>query len=194
MCSQKLAYLVRCANLSSMTAKRFYDWQTGGGTDDVMRLVDALECADVLWCAIGGVAVNHWAEEPMVTQDVDFVVAANDVERVTSILQEAGFSCEKFKWSINFKGKSKISIQLSTEDVYLSFPERSTAADVHGILLRVASLQDTLTGKILAWQDQSRRQSKRAKDFTDIVRLVESHPELWDQLPGELQEIIDQPR
>jgi hypothetical protein len=27
--------------------------------------VDCLERADVAWCAIGGVAVNHWASEPM---------------------------------------------------------------------------------------------------------------------------------
>jgi len=158
-----------------------------------MRMVAALEGADVQWCAIGGVAVNHWAEEPMVTQDVDFVVTANDVNKVADILKEAGFSCEEFRWSINFKGASKVSVQLSTEDVYLSFPERSVAADVHGILLRVASLDDTLAGKILAWQDKSRRQSKRAKDFTDIVRLVESHSELWDVLPVDLQNIVDQP-
>ena len=60
-----------------MTAKQFFDWQTSGGTDDVMRMVDCLERADIAWCAIGGVAVNHWAQEPMVTQDVDFVVAAD---------------------------------------------------------------------------------------------------------------------
>jgi len=24
-----------------MTARRFYDWQTGGGADDVVRLVEA---------------------------------------------------------------------------------------------------------------------------------------------------------
>jgi hypothetical protein len=47
---------------ASMTAKRFYDWQTAGGTVDVMRLVNCLERADILWCAIGGVAVSHWAE------------------------------------------------------------------------------------------------------------------------------------
>jgi hypothetical protein len=34
-----------------------------------MRLVDCLERADIAWCAIGGIAVNHWAVEPMVTQD-----------------------------------------------------------------------------------------------------------------------------
>ncbi|MDQ3120779.1 MAG: hypothetical protein M3Q89_14635, partial [Verrucomicrobiota bacterium] len=79
-----------------MTAKQFYDWQTVGGTDDVMRLVDTLERADIRWCAIGGVAVNHWAAEPMVTQDVDFVVATDEIERAVSALTEAGFRSEKF--------------------------------------------------------------------------------------------------
>ena len=71
-----------------MTSKQFFDWQTSGGTDDVMRLVDCLERADLPWCAIGGVAVNHWADEPMVTQDVDFVVAAADIDRAVSLLEK----------------------------------------------------------------------------------------------------------
>ena len=177
-----------------MTAKQFYDWQTSGGTDDVMRLVDCLERVDIRWCAIGGVAVNHWAEEPMVTQDVDFVVAAEDIERSIDRLSSAGFKAERHEWSVNFRGRSKVTIQLSTEEVYLSFPERAVAADVHGILLRVASLEDTLTGKILAWSDSTRRQSKRIKDFADIARLVESHPALWDALPEKLQAQVDRPR
>jgi hypothetical protein len=176
-----------------MTSKKFYDWQTAGGTDDVMRMVDALERADISWCAIGGVAVNHWAKEPMVTQDVDFVVAVENIERTVDALKEAGFSCEQFAWSINFKGRSKVSIQLSTEEVYHGFPERAVAADVFGILLRVASLEDTLKGKLLAWRDQSRRQSKRFKDFADIARLVEAHPALWERLPDEVREEIERP-
>lgn len=82
-----------------------------------MRLVDALERLDIPWCAIGGVAVNHWAEEPMVTQDVDFAVAAEDVENTKRALIEAGFRCDEFQWSVNFKGASAISIQLSTEEL-----------------------------------------------------------------------------
>lgn len=158
-----------------------------------MRLVDCLERADVRWCAIGGVAVNHWAEEPMVTQDVDFVVSANDIERTITELASVGFQAQKHEWSVNFTGQSKVSIQLSTEDVYLGFPDRSVAADVHGILLRVASLEDTLAGKILAWADASRRQSKRIKDFADIVRLVESHPDLWIQLPENVRSQVEKP-
>jgi hypothetical protein len=119
-----------------MTPKQFFDWQTAGGTDDVMRLVDCLERADVAWCAIGGVAVNHWAAEAMVTQDVDFVVAAESVDLAAKLLDEAGFKSERFPWSINFRGRSKVSIQLSTEDFYKDFPSRSVPADIHGILMR----------------------------------------------------------
>jgi len=176
-----------------MMAKQFYDWQTSGGTDDVMRLVDCLERADVAWCAIGGVAVNHWAEQAMVTQDVDFVVAAEAVERTVSLLEEAGFHSERFEWSINFKGRSAVSIQLSTEDFYRDFPSRAVAADVHGILLRVASLEDTLNGKMKAWSEPERRQSKRLKDLADIARLVEAHPHLWNMLTDDLKRQVQPP-
>lgn len=159
----------------------------------MMRLVDCLERSDIPWCAIGGVAVNHWAAEPMVTQDVDFVVASGDVERAVEALRAAGFRADRHRWSVNFTGGSRVSIQLSTEEVYQGFPARSVAADVHGILLRVASLEDTLAGKIMAWRDSTRRQSKRIKDFADIARLVESHPGLWEGLPDELKEQIERP-
>lgn len=176
-----------------MTEKQFYDWQTLGGTDDVMRFVNALEKADVIWCAIGGVAVNHWAAEQMVTLDVDFVVASDSIERAEEALTDAGFQSQQFEWSINFKGRSKVSIQLTTEAFYRGFAERGVAADVHGILMRVASVEDTLAGKIRVWSDPKRRQSKRIKDLADIARLVESHPNLWDGLPEALRSQIDRP-
>ena len=176
-----------------MTGKQFFDWQTGGGTDDVMRLVDCLERADAVWCAIGGVAVNHWAAQPMVTQDVDFVVTFESVERVIALLEEAGFRSERFAWSVNFKGRSAVSLQLSTETFYRDFPSRSVPADVHGILLRVSSLEDTLAGKIKACSEPGRRQSKRLKDLADIARLVEAHSGLWDSLSETLEQQVQRP-
>ena len=176
-----------------MTGKQFYDWQTSGGTDDVMRLVDCLERADIAWCVIGGLAVNHWAEQPMVTQDVDFVVAVEAMERTVALLEEAGFRSEKFDWSINFRGRSRVILQLSTEEFYRDFPSRAVPADVHGILMRVASLEDTLRGKMKAWSDPQRRQSKRIKDLADIARLVEAHPRLWDLLTDDLKRQLEPP-
>jgi hypothetical protein len=177
----------------SVTGKQFFDWQTSGGTDDVMRLVDCLERADVPWCCIGGVAVNHWAAEQMVTRDVDLVIALDAVDRVVGLLEAAGFTSERFDWSVNLKGRSAVSVQLSTEEFYRGFPEHAVPADVHGILMRVASLDDTLAGKMKAWAEPTRRQSKQAKDFTDIVRLVEAHPRLWASLTPELQKLVRPP-
>ncbi len=176
-----------------MTGKQFFDWQTSGGTDDVMRLVDCLERADVPWCCIGGVAVNHWAEQQMVTRDVDLVIALDAVEKSVRLLEQSGFTSEHCQWSINLKGRSAVTVQLSTEEFYREFPRRSVPADVHGILMRVACLEDTLAGKMKAWAEPTRRQSKQAKDFTDIVRLVEAHPRLWDALTPELQRLVNRP-
>jgi nucleotidyltransferase AbiEii toxin of type IV toxin-antitoxin system len=179
--------------LETMNAKQFFDWQTSGGVDDVTRFVECLERASVPWCAIGGVAVNHWAENPMVTQDVDFVVASDAIEQTVALLEEAGFRSERFECSVNFKGRSTVSIQLTTEEFYQDFPSRSVPADVYGILLRVASLEDTLRGKMKAWSEPTRRQSKRIKDLADIARLVETHPPLWDALTDILQSQIQRP-
>jgi len=173
-----------------MTGRQFYDWQTAGGADDVMRMVDALERAELHWCAIGGIAVNHWATEPMVTRDIDFVVAVDEIEKAVETLEAVGFAAKRHPWSVNFQRHSQVALQLSTEDFYRDFPSRSVPADVHGILLRVASLDDTLAGKIKAWRTPERRASKAIKDLGDIARLVEAHPRLAATLPEDVATAI----
>ena len=174
-----------------MTARQFYDWQTAGGGGDVQLMVEALERAEIPWCMIGGLAVNHWAAEAMATADVDLVVATDRIEEAVRLLEEAGFRAKRFEWSINLQGRSKVSVQISTEAVYRSFPERAVPADVHGILMRVASLEDTLQGKLLAWRDAQRRPSKRQKDLADIARLAEAHPEIAHLIPSEVSERLE---
>ncbi len=174
-----------------MTERQFYDWQTAGGGGDVLRLVEILERLEIPWCMIGGLAVNYWAEEPLATADVDIVVAVDRVDEAVTELVATGFQAKRFDWSVNLKGSSKVSMQISTDEMYREFPGRSVAADVHGILMRVASLKDTLAGKIVAWRDETGRPSKRQKDLLDIMRLVESHPELKADLPPELAADLD---
>lgn len=169
-----------------MTMRQFYEWQTAGGSTDVAKLVQALEAREIPWCMIGGLAVNHWAAEPMATADVDLVIASERIEEAVAALQECGFKAQRFDWSINLKGDSKVSVQISTEDFYHDFPSRSVPADVHGILMRVASLEDTLAGKLQAFKDLERRASKRQKDLADIARLLEAHPGLQARVPAEV--------
>ena len=149
-----------------------------------MRMVDCLERADIAWCAIGGVAVNHWAKNPWSPRTSILSLPPMPSSAPYRVLEDAGFRSERFQWSINFHGRSKVLIQLSTEEFYREFPSRAVPADVHGILMRVASLEDTLRGKMKAWGEPERRQSKRIKDLADIARLVEAHPELWDFSDG----------
>ncbi|MGI8967156.1 MAG: nucleotidyl transferase AbiEii/AbiGii toxin family protein [Limisphaerales bacterium] len=173
-----------------MTQRQFYDWQTAGGGGDVLLLVETLERLEISWCMIGGLAVNHWAEEPMATADVDVVIATERVEEAVKALSEIGFQAERFDWSINLKGKSKVTVQISTEDFYRDFPQRAVPADIHGILMRVASLEDTLRGKLKALTNPQRRSTKQRKDLLDIMRLLESHPELSKLIPVEILEKI----
>jgi hypothetical protein len=174
-----------------MTMRQFYDWQTAGGGGDVTLLIATLERREIPWCMIGGLAVNHWAREPMATADVDLVIAAERVDEAVKALCAAGFTARKFKWSVNLKGRSKVSVQISTEKAYREFPGRAVPADIHGILMRVASLADTLTGKLLAYSDKERRASKRQKDLTDILRLIEAHPRLRKLLPADVAKKIE---
>jgi len=174
-----------------MTLRQFYDWQTLGGAKDVSRLVAALEEREISWCMIGGLAVNHWAEEPMATADVDLVIASEKVDEAVDALKSLGFEEKRFQWSINFKGESKVTIQISTEDMYRDFPSRSLPAEVHGILMRVASLEDTLKGKLAAFSAPERRGSKRMKDLLDISRLLETNPDLKEKIPTEILDKLE---
>lgn len=45
-------------------------------------------------------------------------------------LQAAGFKAKRFKWRVNLQGRSKVSVQISTEKVYQEFPGRFVPADV----------------------------------------------------------------
>jgi hypothetical protein len=174
-----------------MTLRQFYDWQTMGDAKDVSRLVAALEEKEISWCMIGGLAVNHWALEPMTTADVDLVIVAEKIEESAAILKDLGFFENRFKWLINFQGESKVSIQVSTEEMDLDFPKRAVTATVHGLLMRVASLKDTLTGKLAAYSEPERRPSKRQKDLADIARLLEAQPSIKDLIPPPIYDRLE---
>ena len=173
-----------------MTERQYYDWLTEGGANDVTGMIHVLEAVGVPWCMIGGLAVNHWAQEPMVTRDVDIVIALDQVEPVVEAFATAGFAIKRFPYSVNLEGRSQVSIQVSIDEMYREFPSRGVPADIHGILMRVACLEDTLTGKLAAYADRSRRPSKRQKDLADIARLLESHPHLEARIPSDILDRI----
>ena len=84
-----------------MTLRQFYDWQTAGGAGDVSTLVRILEEHAVPWCMIGGLAVNHWANEPMATADVELVIATDRLDSCLEALAASGsLNCLMAAWMV----------------------------------------------------------------------------------------------
>ncbi|TET71425.1 MAG: hypothetical protein E3J56_06640 [Candidatus Aminicenantes bacterium] len=50
--------------------------------------------------------------------------------------------------------------------------------------MSVACIEDVLQGKVWAYLDEQRRRSKRQKDLTDIMRLIEAYPSLENHIPA----------
>ncbi len=170
-----------------MTGKEFLNSVGGGEVDILKTLLDILHETETPYCVIGGLAVNAYAE-PVVSLDLDLVVVSENIPRIIEAASSRGFSVEHFEHSVNLSmSGSDLRVQLQTDPRYQPFPARACKQPVLGYELYVASLHDVLQGKIWAYSDQTRRRSKRQKDLADILRLVETHPELTTKLPPELR-------
>ena len=163
---------------------------TQGGATDFGKLIRACESFGP-YCVIGGLAVNCYVE-PVYTLDADLVIIAESLPRVAAYLEREGFSIEPHPHSLNLKAPgSEVRIQFTTYERYQPFVNRSEEAQVLGIRVRVACLQDVMQGKLWAYSDPSRRLSKRKKDELGLIRLAEAYPELKSNYPDELREQID---
>ena len=156
--------------------------------DLLEQLVAFLGEHQIRYCIIEGQAVNAYVE-PVVSLDLDLVVAADQLELVEELLQAGPIQIKRFAHSLNLSlPDSDLRIQIQTDPRYASFPERAAAQNVLGLTLPVADLTDLLQGKVWAAQDRQRRASKRQKDLADIARILEAYPDLRDQVPDEILE------
>lgn len=167
-----------------------YELTTRGGATDFARLIGACDSFGP-YCLIGGLAVNCYVE-PVYTLDADIVVIAASLPKLSGHLQTLGFEIEAHPYSLNARVPgSDLRIQFTTDERYQEFPARSTEAEVLGIRVQVACLEDVTRGKLWAYGDPRRRLSKRKKDELDLIRLAEAFPELKLLYPDELREQLD---
>lgn len=169
-----------------MTGKTFLNRVANGQTDVVALLLDLLKQTRADYCVIGGLAVNTYAE-PVVSLDLDLVIVTDKVPVLCEAACSKGLKIERFEPSINLSiPGSDLRIQIQTDPRYQEFIPRAVQRTVLGYTMAVAAMEDVLRGKIWAYRDEQRRKSKRQKDLADILRVVETHPELKSQLPPEL--------
>ncbi len=173
-----------------MTAEEAYELTTEGGATDFARLIAACEVFGP-YCLIGGLAVNCYVE-PVYTLDADLVVIASNLGPLAKHLREQSFQIEEHPHSVNAQTPgSRLRIQFTTDERYQPFPARSLEAEVLGIWVKVACLEDVTRGKLWAWSDPARRLSKRKKDELDLIRLAEAYPALKAGYPAQLRDVID---
>lgn len=132
--------------------------------------------------------------EPVYTLDADIVLVGAGRAAMSAHLQEQGYRIEEHPYSLNaFAPVSDLRIQFTTDERYQAFLPRSIQAEILGIPVRVACLEDITQGKLWAWSDPQRL-SKRKKEELDLIRLAEGYPELKSSYPTELQEQLDRNR
>ncbi len=175
-----------------MTGNEFMRALANGKVDLLRIVLDVLKETGATHCVIGGLAVNAYAE-PVVSLDVDLVVAQADLDRVRQASQARGLKVESFPHSINLSGEgSDLRVQLQTDPRYQAFIARARPTEILGYKLPAAAKEDVLQGKIWAWSDTTRRRSKRHKDLADIGRLVEADPSLERSLPEAVRRALEQ--
>jgi hypothetical protein len=175
---------------SLVTGKTFLRSVTNGEIDILQLLLSLLEETASPYCVIGGLAVNAFAE-PVVSLDLDIVVVSERIDILRKAAEDRGMNVQEFEHSVNMSARgSDLRIQLQTDPRYQAFIPRSKRMKVLGYPMTVACIEDVLQGKVWAYSDQTRRKSKRQKDLSDIMRLIETHPELEKQLPPEMADKI----
>ncbi|MDR1191153.1 MAG: hypothetical protein LBK60_05725 [Verrucomicrobiales bacterium] len=138
------------------------------------------------YCVIGGHGVNAYSHT-VFTADLDLVIASDKLETVARDLVAQGFIREDFEYSVNFrKPGSRLMVQFSTDEFYRDFYQGAVTKQVLDMPVKVAAIEKIITGKIAAWQDASRRPTKRLKDELDLARLLEDNPGLRHLFPPKI--------
>ena len=165
-----------------MRALEFWKAVTVDNSGFLDRIVGVLSEHGIRYCVIGGQAVNAYAE-PIVSLDLDLVVATDQLAAVERILT-AAFKVTRFPHSLNVSAPgSDLRVQFQTDPRYANFVNRSVDGEILGMQLPVAAVEDVLQGKVWAVEDPQRRASKRQKDLADIARLIEVLPYLREEVP-----------
>ena len=173
-----------------MTATEVYQLTAQGGASDFQQLIEI--CASLgSYCLIGGLAVNCYVE-PVYTLDADLVFIASALPDLAARLSEEGFKLEHHRQSVYATSQgSQVRIRFTTDNRYQSFIPRSVEAELLGVRVRVACLEDVAEGKLWAYSDPNRRFSRRKKDELDLIRLAEEYPELKSRYPRELVDMME---
>ena len=110
-----------------MRAAAFWKAVTVDRANLLERFFETLRRHDVPFCLIRGHALNAYVE-PVVSLDLDVVVAADRIAEVETLLADS-FALERFPHSLNVSdADSSLRIQIQLDPRYASFISRAVTA------------------------------------------------------------------
>lgn len=144
------------------------------------------------YAIIGGIALQVHQSEPRTTLDIDVAVATyGHIPRVQ--LEAAGFTFHgRFTHSENWFGPEGTPVQFTEDPALAKAIARAEEIELDEVRLRVITQVDLLHEKLRAASDPARRRSKRLQDLADVQSLLESAPELAQELTAEERARLEQ--
>ncbi len=144
---------------------------------DILQLVSRrLPEAGVDYLLIGGFAVNYYGYTRN-TLDVDFMVAADQLAAVRSVLAEAGFINISIEENVVFFNRPDTTVRVDFLRVDGATLKKLLAnaidADLYGARVKLPALKDLLAMKIFAFAQSGAR--RLGKDLPDIAFLAVLH-------------------
>jgi hypothetical protein len=155
-----------------MTAAEIFNSVTNGGADDFAEIVRILEAAGLPWCLLDS---SPHVPEPTYAACIEVIVAAPAVNYLSALgwLRPGETTAER---ALLKSKRNKLSVELVFGPRYQDFPNRAVPANVLGVPVKVAAIEDLIRSKVWAYNDPERRPAKRFKDAADIANLVEAFP------------------
>src|SRR5713226_3081838 len=121
-----------------MRSLAFWKAVTMDRVDLLKQFVEVLGELEIRYCVVGGQGVNAYVE-PLVSLDLDVVVAADQLESLQPRLRKH-FDVERFPHSLNIsQAGSDLRIQVQTDPRYARFLSGAADREVLGVTMPVAA-------------------------------------------------------
>jgi len=155
----------------------------------MLDLARVLGRAGTPYAIMGGVAVQIHTREPRTTLDLDVALKSREDIPADELLA-AGFRHEgTFKFSDNWRApgpgskSERTAVQFSADDLTAKAVDEAGAVMLGGVEIPVVSPKDLVLLKVASAMEPRRRKSKRVSDYGDILRLLEEHPGISEEIP-----------
>jgi hypothetical protein len=143
------------------------------GFDAILELAAiTLPAAGVNCLLIGGFAVNHYGYTRN-TLDIDFMIAADQVDRIRAIMQATGFTNVSVLDNVVFFGKPGSTLRVDflrvEPETLRKLDAHAVTATLNGHTLRLPALRDLLAMKLFALAQAP--EQRIDKDLPDVAYL-----------------------